>query len=69
MSDVTRLSARIHGLVQCVSFRYYTLRQAQTLRLHGYVRNRFDGTVEVVAEGSRRTLEELARNARRVRAL
>ena len=59
MSDVMRLSASIHGFVQCVSFRYYTLRQAQTLHLHGYVRNRFDGTVEVLAEGSRRALEEL----------
>jgi len=59
MSDTMRLSARIHGFVQCVNFRYYTLRQAQTLCLHGYVRNRFDGTVEAVAEGNRRALEEL----------
>ena len=57
--DIVRLSAKIHGFVQGVSFRYYTLRQAQTLRLYGYVRNCFDGTVEVVAEGDRRAVEEL----------
>jgi len=59
VSDVVRLSAKIHGLVQGVSFRYYTLRQAQTLELNGYVRNCFDGTVEVVAEGDRRTVAKL----------
>ena len=57
--DPVRLSAKIHGFVQGVSFRYYTLRQAQSLRLNGYVRNCIDGTVEVVAQGDRRAVEEL----------
>lgn len=50
-SDYIRLSALVHGRVQGVGFRYQTRSQARRLGLGGYVRNRFDGTVEVEAEG------------------
>ena len=53
-----RLQATVHGRVQGVSFRFYTRRRAADLRLTGYVRNAWDGTVEVVAEGSRAGLQE-----------
>ena len=59
MPDSVRFRARIHGYVQGVSFRYYTLRQAQTLELTGYVRNCLDGSVEVVAEGPREAADRL----------
>jgi acylphosphatase len=55
----TRLHAVVHGRVQGVSFRYYTQRRATALGLTGYVRNLWDETVEVVAEGQRSDLEEL----------
>lgn len=54
-----RLHAVVQGRVQGVSFRYYTQRRANELNLSGYVRNRWDGTVEVVAEGPRADLEQL----------
>jgi acylphosphatase len=54
-----RLQAIVHGRVQGVSFRYYTQRRARELGLTGYVRNVWDGTVEVVAEGLRADLDEL----------
>jgi len=54
-----RLHAIIHGRVQGVNFRYYTLIQAQALGLTGWVANRPDGTVEVMAEGPRSALDEL----------
>jgi acylphosphatase len=54
-----RLHAIVHGRVQGVSFRYYTQWRANELGLTGYVRNQWDGTVEVVAEGQRPVLEEL----------
>jgi acylphosphatase len=54
-----RLHAVVHGRVQGVSFRYYTQKRANELRLTGYVRNQWDGSVEVVAEGSRGDLERL----------
>lgn len=57
-SDI-RLYAVVYGRVQGVSFRYYTLQQARSLGLTGYVRNRWDGTVEVVAEGPRGNVEAL----------
>jgi acylphosphatase len=54
-----RLHAVVQGRVQGVSFRYYTQKRANELNLSGYVRNRWDGTVEVVAEGPHAELEEL----------
>jgi len=57
------MDARVHivveGLVQGVGFRWYTARHARTLGLKGFVRNLFDGSVEVEAEGDRSLLEEL----------
>jgi acylphosphatase len=55
----SRLHAIVQGRVQGVSFRYYTQRRARELGLTGYVRNLWDGTVEVVAEGRRSGLDQL----------
>jgi acylphosphatase len=54
-----QLRAVIHGDVQGVGFRYWTRRQARKLGLTGYVRNQWNGTVEVVAEGQRTPLRHL----------
>lgn len=54
-----RLRASVAGRVQGVGFRYFVLERARALSLTGYVRNEYDGSVEVVAEGPRRSLEEL----------
>ena len=56
-----RLHAIVHGDVQGVGYRYFVQRKAQQLGLRGWVRNNDDGTVELVAEGTRRQLEELKR--------
>ena len=50
--------ARIRGRVQGVGFRYSTVQEAERLKLNGWVRNSYDGDVEVWAEGS---AEKLAR--------
>ena len=55
-----RLRLIVIGRVQGVGFRYATVDEARRLRLTGWVRNRHDGTVEVVAEGPRGNLEQLA---------
>ena len=48
-------AARAHlllqGRVQGVSFRYYTMQEARLLGLTGWVRNLWDGRVEVLLEG------------------
>lgn len=54
-----RLHAIVHGRVQGVNFRAYTARTARQLGLCGWVRNRPDGTVEVVAEGAEKALGDL----------
>ena len=58
-TETTRLRVVVHGLVQGVGFRYFVLSRARLLGLRGYVRNRHDGTVEVIAEGRRGLLEQL----------
>lgn len=47
-----RVRVFISGTVQGVSFRAYTQRKAQELNLSGWVRNRLDGRVEAVFEGT-----------------
>lgn len=61
MTDETnsRLHAVVSGRVQGVSFRYFVLEQALGLDLDGWVRNRWDGSVEVTAEGPQPKLEIL----------
>jgi len=59
MPDEVCLQAIVHGRVQGVNFRYYTHLRAQELGVTGYVRNKWDGTVEVVAEGERGAIEKM----------
>jgi acylphosphatase len=54
-----RLHATVFGRVQGVSFRFYTRDTADALKLTGWVANRYDGSVEVVAEGPRSALDQL----------
>ena len=49
----------VRGRVQGVGYRYFVLRQADALGLTGYARNRADGAVEVIAEGSAEALADL----------
>lgn len=62
MSDnPLRLHAVVYGYVQGVNFRSSTQREATSLNLTGWVRNRWDGTVETVAEGPRSAVERFER--------
>jgi acylphosphatase len=56
---VTRLHLIIHGRVQGIFFRGSALQLARELGLTGWVRNRLDGTVELVAEGDTAPLATL----------
>ena len=58
-SNFSRLHARVEGRVQGVGFRYFVQETAMSLGVSGWVRNRWDGSVEVLAEGERATLEQL----------
>jgi acylphosphatase len=54
-----RVHAIIRGRVQRVFFRAATEREARHLGLCGWVRNCPDGSVELLAEGTRPALEKL----------
>lgn len=54
-----RLSAVVSGRVQGVGFRAFVQANASRLGLTGWVRNNFSGDVEVLAEGSQASLNQL----------
>ena len=58
MSEV-RCRVVVSGRVQGVFFRDRCRAEAQRLGVRGWVRNRSDGSVEVVAEGPRDRVERL----------
>ena len=50
---------RIEGRVQGVGFRWFAQRVAMELKLDGYVKNLYDGSVEVYAAGGDARLDQL----------
>jgi acylphosphatase len=56
---VIRRRVVVHGLVQGVYFRDTTRRLAQQRGIAGWVRNRWDGTLEAVLEGEPEPVERL----------
>ena len=59
------LHLRISGRVQGVGYRDALCREAQLNGIDGWVRNRRDGTVEAVVQGSPQALEKVLAWARR----
>ncbi len=55
----------VRGLVQGVGFRWVCARRAAELGLTGWVRNKGDGTVEIVVEGAPDAVEGLVTWAHR----
>ena len=49
----------ISGRVQGVAFRYYTQDIAQSLGVKGWIRNCWDGKVEIVVEGEEEKVKKL----------
>lgn len=55
----------VRGRVQGVGFRWFVLRQAERLGIHGWARNLSDGGVEVVADATTEHLATLETALRR----
>lgn len=53
-----RFQIRFYGCVQGVGFRYTALHIAQGLRLTGWVKNEFDGTVLCEVQGERAEIDD-----------
>ena len=49
----------VDGTVQGVGFRYFVQQQANALNLKGWVRNRLDDKVEILAQGEESQLNNL----------
>ena len=58
-SSNLRAHVFITGRVQGVSFRWYTQSKAQELDLTGWVRNLWDGRVEVIFEGEEQAVRDV----------
>jgi len=58
MGEMVGVHVIVQGKVQGVGFRAFTVTQANVKGLHGWVRNREDGTVEVEAEGPQTVLKD-----------
>lgn len=56
--DYVRVKVLISGRVQGVGFRSFAVRYANALMLAGWVKNLYDGRVEVVAEGERQKVSK-----------
>ena len=50
--------AIVSGRVQMVMYRDFATRKARKVGVHGFVQNLADGTVEVVAQGNKESLEK-----------
>ena len=61
MSERVTLHLRIRGRVQGVGFRYAMHERAQSLGITGWVRNRRDGTVEAIVQGTPQAVEAMRR--------
>ena len=59
MKSMTRRRVVVHGRVQGVFFRGSTQERAREVGVNGWVRNRPDGTVEAVFEGSAEQVAEM----------
>jgi acylphosphatase len=60
--EAARVRIVVRGMVQGVGFRWFAMTTARAAGVKGFVKNRRDGSVEVVAEGPREALERFARD-------
>lgn len=56
---IVSCQARVYGRVQGVGYREACVRHARAHGITGWVRNRMDGSVEVMLQGSPQQLEEM----------
>jgi acylphosphatase len=58
MQETDEIEAKITGRVQMVMYRDFAQRKARGLKLLGFVKNNPDGSVTVVAQGNKETLDK-----------
>jgi acylphosphatase len=63
--DLTSLRLRVEGFVQAVGYRNFAIGEATNLGLDGWIRNRGDGTVEILVSGTTKAVEAFVAAAMR----
>ncbi len=63
-ADTVRRRLIFHGRVQGVGFRYRAVDAARKLGVTGWVRNQYDGTVEMEAQGTNEKIDALIKTMR-----
>ncbi len=63
--DKKALHITVHGRVQGVGFRYSMVRNASKTDVTGWVRNRADGSVEILCEGKSEDIERFVKLVRK----
>ena len=58
MSENKKVTVTVRGSVQGIGYRWYVQGLARSKNLGGWVKNRYDGAVEIQAEGAKASLEE-----------
>jgi acylphosphatase len=64
MMNYSRIHIIAEGLVQGVGFRWFVARRAEALGVKGWVRNLYNGSVEIEAEAERSLLEEFIKEVK-----
>ncbi len=57
MSDIRRYKIEVTGRVQGVGYRAFVLRVAESMEIKGFVKNQYDGSVLIEAEGPAEKLQ------------
>lgn len=57
--EIVRKHIFFYGRVQGVGFRYYAVQKANQLGLTGWVKNLYDGSVEMEVEGQEELIDQL----------
>lgn len=63
--ETVRAHLKITGRVQGVGYRYFVRDVANALHITGWAANRYDGSVEVLAEGEREAISRFLQYCRR----
>jgi len=58
MEEILLFKIHVNGYVQGVGFRWSALRMANKYGIKGFVKNMYDGTVYIEAEGSGKQLKD-----------
>jgi acylphosphatase len=59
MEDYVKAEFIVTGYVQGVGFRYFVHQNAKRLNIKGYVENLMNGNVQVIAQGTKKAVDEL----------